>query len=128
VWDFFFNARSAAARTSDAVGRTICELVLKFVASPPDGLVMQTGNFRDLFDPSMPQPHRFTTGNPAPLLFIESIQKSIELSMFIPRGIIQPRSTCGTTTPVAWLPCHFAPILSIKRSAKILLDYLHFTE
>lgn len=73
MWDLFFNARSAAARTSDAVDRTIGKPVLKFVASPPNRLVMQTGDLRDLFDPAMSQPHRFATGDPAPLLFIESI-------------------------------------------------------
>ena len=101
MWDLFFNARSAAALASDAVGRTICEIVPKFVTPPPDGLMMQARNFCDLFDPAMALPHRFTTGDPAPLLFVESIQKSIELSMFTLQGIIQPRSTYIATTSVA---------------------------
>jgi hypothetical protein len=71
--------------------------------------MMQAGDFCDLFDPAMPQPHGFPTGDPPPLLFVESIQQSIELSMFIPSGIIQTRSTCSTTTLVAQLPCHCAP-------------------
>jgi hypothetical protein len=75
----------------------------------------------------MPQPHGFTTGDPAPLLFIESIQQSIELSMFISRGIIQPRSTDSTTTSVARLPCHGVPTFPYELP-EILLDYLQFTE
>jgi hypothetical protein len=65
---------------------------------------MQTGDFRDLFDPAMPSPHGFTTGDPAPLLLVESIQQSIELSMLIARGIFQSLSTCSTTTLVPQLP------------------------
>jgi len=70
---------------------------------------MQAGDFRDLFDPAMPQPHGFTTGDPAPLLFVEPIQQSIELSMFIACGMFHFRSTCSTTTLVAQLPCHNSP-------------------
>ena len=70
---------------------------------------MQAGDFCDLFDLAMPLPHGFTTGDPAPLLFVESIQQSIELSMVISRGMFQPRSTCSTTTLVAQHPCHGSP-------------------
>ena len=59
---------------------------------------MQAGDFRDLFDPAMPQPHRFTPGDPSSLLFVEPIQQSMELSMFIACGMFYFRSTCRTTT------------------------------
>jgi hypothetical protein len=70
---------------------------------------MQAGDFCDQFDPAMPQPHSFTPSDPSPLLFVKSIQQSIELSMFISRGMFQPLSTCGTTTLMAQLPCHCSP-------------------
>ena len=89
---------------------------------------MQTGDFCDLFDPAMPQPQGFPTGDPTPLLFVESIQQNIQLSMFISRGMFQRCSTRSTTTLVAQLPCHFSPILSIDRMVKILVDYPQFTE
>ena len=127
VWDLFFNARSAAASTADTVRRTICEPILEFVASPPNRLMMQTRDFRDLFDSAMPQTHGFATRDPAPLLLIESIQQRIQLLMLIPDGITQPRSTYRTTTSVARLPCHDAPTFPL-RLAKILLHYLKFTE
>ena len=109
AWDLFFDARSTAALASDAVDRTIREIVLEFVASSPDGLVMQAGDFGDLFDPAMPQPQGFTTGDPSPLLFIESIQQRIELSMLISCRMFQPFSTRRTTTLMAQLPCHSSP-------------------
>jgi hypothetical protein len=109
VWDLFFNARSAAASTADTIHWKIREILLEFVASAPNRLVMQTSDFRDLFDSAMPQTHGFTTRDPAPLLLIESIQQRIELPMLIPDGIAQPRSTDPTTTSVARLPCHDAP-------------------
>ena len=93
MWDLFFDARSAAALASDTVGRTICEIVLEFVASPPDGLVMQSADFCDLFDPAMPQSDGFAASDPSPLLFVKSIQQSIELSMIISREMFQTRST-----------------------------------
>ena len=71
--------------------------------------MMQTGDFRNLFDPAMPQPHRFTPGDPAPLLFIESIQQRMELLMPISSGIVLPRLTDHTTTAMTRLPCHLAP-------------------
>ncbi len=109
MWDLFFDARSAAALAADAVGRTTGEIVLEFVASPPDGLVMQASNFGDLFDAAMPQPQGFTTGDPSPLLFVESIQQNIELSMIISGGMFQPLSTRSTATLMAQLPCHSSP-------------------
>lgn len=93
------------------MGRTICKIVLEFVASSPNGLVMQAGNFGDLCDPAMPQPHRFTTGNPSPLLFIEPIQQRIELPMIIARGMFRIHTTRSTTTLVSQLPCHCSPTL-----------------
>jgi hypothetical protein len=73
AWDLFFDARPAAALAADAVGRPIREMILKFVTSPPNGLVMQAGDFGHLLDPAMSQSHGFTTGDPSPLLFVESI-------------------------------------------------------
>ena len=70
---------------------------------------MQAGDFCDLFDPAMPPPQGFTPGDPSPLLFVESIQQNIELSMFISRGMSHLRSTFRTTTLVAQLPCHNSP-------------------
>jgi hypothetical protein len=109
AWDLFFDARPAATLATDAVGWPIREIVLKFVASPPNGLVMQAGDFGDLFDPAMPQPHGFTTGDPSPLLFVESIHQSIELSMLISAGMFQALSTCSTTTLMPLLACHCSP-------------------
>jgi len=89
--------------------------------------MMQTGDFRDLLDPAMSQTHGFTTGDPSPLLFIESIQQRIELLMFIPCRIILPRSTHDTTTSVARLPCHVAPTFPLEL-ATMILHCLQFTE
>ncbi len=70
---------------------------------------MQAGDFGDLFDPAMPQPQGFTTGDPSPLLFVELIQQSIELSMIISGGMFQALSTRSTTPLMAQLPCHGSP-------------------
>jgi hypothetical protein len=91
--------------------------------------MMQTGDFRNLFDPAMPQTHGLTPGDPAALLFIKSIQQRIELQMFTSCGIIQPRSTYTTTTSMARLPCHFAPTFPYDmRLEKMILYDLQFTE
>jgi hypothetical protein len=50
---------------------------------------MQAGDLGNLRDPAMPQPHRFTTCDPSPLLFVKSIQQDIELPMIIGGGMIQ---------------------------------------
>jgi len=70
---------------------------------------MQSSDFCDLFDPTVPQSHGFATGDPSPLLFVKSIQQGIELSMIIPGGTFQPLSTRGTTALMAQLPCHCSP-------------------
>jgi len=70
---------------------------------------MQTRNFGDLGDPAMSQSQSFTTGDPSPLLFVESIQQNIELTMVISRGMFQPLSTRSTTTLMPQLPCHSSP-------------------
>ena len=107
------------------MGRTICKIVLEFVAPPPDGLVMQAGDFGDLCDPAMPQSHGFTTGDPSPLLFVESIQQSIELPMVIARGMFLPHATRSTTTLMAQLPCHCSPPFHEMANTT---QYLQFTE
>ena len=91
------------------MARTIRKIVEKFVASAADGLVMQAGDFRDLLDPAVPESHRFATGHPTPLLFVQSIQQCIELSMLIPRRMCKTLSTRSATTLMAQLPCHCSP-------------------
>ena len=65
---------------------------------------MQAGDFCDLFDSAMPPLDGFATGDPASLLFVESIQQSIELPMIISRGMFRPHATRSTTTLMAQLP------------------------
>jgi hypothetical protein len=91
------------------VGWTIHEFILKFVAAATDRLVMHASNSSDLFDSAMPSPHGFAPGNPASLLFVESIQQSIELSMIISDGIFQSLPTHSTITLMTRLPCHGSP-------------------
>jgi hypothetical protein len=58
---------------------------------------MQTGDFRDLLDPTVAQPRCLTARDPPPLLLIQPAEQRVQLSMLLPlRMVAQP--TCQATT------------------------------
>ena len=124
--DLFFDARSAAAWLANAVGRSIGQLFIQFVSTTSNGLGMQPSHHRDSSETTMSQLQGFTSRHPTSLLFVQTIQQSVQLSMFLHLRRIMSAATNRTPTIVTWLPCHrFPPDLAENR---ILNHHPQFTK
>ena len=59
----------------------ISQVVVEFVAAPPNRFRMEAGDLCDALEAPMPQTHGLTRRHPAPLLLIQPAQQQIELPM-----------------------------------------------
>jgi hypothetical protein len=70
--------------------------VLEFVSAASNRFGMHAGDFRDALKAAVPQPHGFTSGGPATLLFVQSAEQKIELPMVLAIGVFSDAAIWAT--------------------------------
>ena len=56
------------------MGRPSSQVIVEFVAAPPDRLGMQASDLRDSLETAVPQSRGFTRRHPATLLLVQATQ------------------------------------------------------
>jgi len=77
----------------------VAQLAVEFVAAASNGFGIKAGDFRQQFQAAMSATTRLAGRDPAALLFVQSAEQHIELTM-IPSFLMITRPTRRTTTLV----------------------------